>query len=91
LQERFVRGPAAAITYSYLIEGVRRPDPASRFQPEGVHGPSQIVDPDGFRWRHEPGRSHPTTRDLRASRRTFTDRGTFAARASASLICGASV
>ncbi|SIO60301.1 maltooligosyl trehalose hydrolase [Singulisphaera sp. GP187] len=26
------------------------PDPASRFQPEGVHGPSTIVDPAGYRW-----------------------------------------
>jgi maltooligosyltrehalose trehalohydrolase len=26
------------------------PDPATRFQPEGVHGPSQIVDPVHFRW-----------------------------------------
>lgn len=26
------------------------PDPASRFQPDGPHGPSQIVDPDAFQW-----------------------------------------
>lgn len=26
------------------------PDPASRFQPEGPHGPSQVVDPSRFRW-----------------------------------------
>ena len=26
------------------------PDPASRFQPEGPHGPSQIVDPARFHW-----------------------------------------
>jgi maltooligosyltrehalose trehalohydrolase len=26
------------------------PDPASRFQPEGPHGPSQVVDPKNFRW-----------------------------------------
>jgi maltooligosyltrehalose trehalohydrolase len=26
------------------------PDPASRFQPQGPHGPSQIVDPSLFRW-----------------------------------------
>jgi maltooligosyltrehalose trehalohydrolase len=26
------------------------PDPASRFQPEGPHGASEIVDPDGFAW-----------------------------------------
>jgi len=27
------------------------PDPASRFQPEGPHGPSQIVNPQAYRWR----------------------------------------
>ena len=26
------------------------PDPASRFQPDGPHGPSEIVDPFTFRW-----------------------------------------
>lgn len=26
------------------------PDPASRYQPEGPHGPSQVVDPSVFRW-----------------------------------------
>ena len=26
------------------------PDPASRFQPEGVHGPSQVIDPNQFAW-----------------------------------------
>ena len=26
------------------------PDPASRFQPEGPHGPSQIIDPSRFAW-----------------------------------------
>ncbi|HXH23661.1 MAG TPA: alpha-amylase family glycosyl hydrolase, partial [Vicinamibacterales bacterium] len=26
------------------------PDPASRFQPYGVHGPSQVVDPSAFEW-----------------------------------------
>lgn len=36
--------------YWYWLDGtLRRPDPASRFQPEGVHGPSQIVDP-AFSW-----------------------------------------
>src|SRR3954466_4719156 len=27
------------------------PDPASRFQPEGVHGPSEVVDPGMFQWK----------------------------------------
>ena len=26
------------------------PDPASRFQPEGPHGPSEVIDPSTFRW-----------------------------------------
>lgn len=29
------------------------PDPASRFQPLGVHGPSELVDPASFRFREE--------------------------------------
>ena len=28
------------------------PDPASRFQPHGPHGPSEVIDLDGFAWRH---------------------------------------
>ena len=33
--------------YWYWLDGtVRRPDPASRSQPDGVHGPSQVIDPD---------------------------------------------
>lgn len=33
-----------------LDGGPPRPDPCSRFQPEGPHGPSQVVDPTAFRW-----------------------------------------
>lgn len=37
--------------YRYrLDDGSLRPDPASRFQPDGPHGPSEIVDPTAFRW-----------------------------------------
>src|SRR5262245_52339378 len=28
------------------------PDPASRFQPEGPHGPSEVIDPGGFECSH---------------------------------------
>jgi maltooligosyltrehalose trehalohydrolase len=36
--------------YFYRLDsGKERPDPASRYQPEGVHGPSQVVDSD-FPW-----------------------------------------
>ena len=37
--------------YFYVLENdTERPDPASRFQPRGVHGPSQVIDPAEFQW-----------------------------------------
>jgi maltooligosyltrehalose trehalohydrolase len=37
--------------YRYRLDGDGPfPDPASRYQPEGVHGVSVSVDPDAFRW-----------------------------------------
>jgi maltooligosyltrehalose trehalohydrolase len=41
-------GPGAR--YVYVLDGrLERPDPASRLQPEGVHGPSEVVGPE-FAW-----------------------------------------
>lgn len=38
--------------YRFLFPDKRlRPDPASRFQPDGVHGPSACIDPSDFQWR----------------------------------------
>ncbi|RUL85936.1 malto-oligosyltrehalose trehalohydrolase [Tautonia sociabilis] len=45
-----VRGIGPGTRYKYRIGSGDFPDPASRFQPEGVHGPSQVVDPADFRW-----------------------------------------
>jgi maltooligosyltrehalose trehalohydrolase len=45
-----VREAAAGTQYWFLVDGQRFPDPASRFQPEGPHGPSQVVDPSTFAW-----------------------------------------
>jgi malto-oligosyltrehalose trehalohydrolase len=36
--------------YRYLVDGRAYPDPASRWQPEGVHGASEIVDPQAYLW-----------------------------------------
>ncbi len=47
----FVPGAAEGDLYSFLLDGEGPfPDPASRFQPRGPHGPSQIVDPNKFSW-----------------------------------------
>jgi malto-oligosyltrehalose trehalohydrolase len=42
---------SAGSRYRYEIDGRAVPDPASRRQPEGVHGPSEVVDPAQFVWR----------------------------------------
>jgi len=47
----FIPGLVTGELYRYRIDGDRcLPDPASRFQPQGVHGPSQVIDPQSFQW-----------------------------------------
>jgi maltooligosyltrehalose trehalohydrolase len=45
-------GARAGSIYRYRLDGGSElyPDPASRFQPEGPHGASQVIDPRHFRW-----------------------------------------
>jgi len=41
----------AGTLYRYCIDGGPLvPDPASRFQPQDVDGPSEVIDPGAFRW-----------------------------------------
>lgn len=47
----FAPGVGAGTRYRYRLDGEGPyPDPASRYQPEGVHGPSEVVDPSAFPW-----------------------------------------
>jgi maltooligosyltrehalose trehalohydrolase len=69
----------AGSRYFYRLDGEReRPDPASRFQPEGVHGPSQVVVPE-FPWEDECWAGLPLQQyiiyELHIG--TFTPEGTF--------------
>jgi maltooligosyltrehalose trehalohydrolase len=51
LHSAFVSGIQPGSQYFYILDVERsRPDPVSRFQPHGVHGPSAIVAPDDFAW-----------------------------------------
>src|SRR5689334_14200774 len=46
-----VGGIGAGTRYRIRLDGDDAfPDPASRFQPDGPHGPSEVVDPHDFRW-----------------------------------------
>ena len=47
----FAEGLQSGTRYRYRLDGEGPyPDPASRFQPEGPHGPSQVIDPSTFHW-----------------------------------------
>ncbi len=47
--EVMVKDVHPGMRYYYLLDGeLQRPDPASRCQPEGVHGPSAVTDPYSF-------------------------------------------
>ncbi len=47
----FVANVSAGTRYKYGLDGGEAyPDPASRYQPTGPHGWSEIVDPRSFRW-----------------------------------------
>lgn len=46
--------------YQFQIdENIKVPDPASRFQPSDVHGPSEVIDPQAFEWKDEQWRGRP--------------------------------
>ena len=67
--------------YFYVVAEVgTRPDPVSRFQPAGVHGPSRIVAPSAFRWTDAGWTGLPQAElvfyELHVG--TFTPAGTFA-------------
>jgi len=79
----FVAGAAAGSRYHFLLDDddYRYPDPASRFQPEGVHGPSEVIDPAAYRW-HDAGWKGLTLPGQVISEihlGTFTPEGTYAA------------
>ncbi len=42
--------PPGTLYRFQINDGAGRPDPYSRFQPFGVHGPSQVIDPHHFHW-----------------------------------------
>jgi maltooligosyltrehalose trehalohydrolase len=72
----------AAPDYRFVLpDGNALADPTSRWQPEGVHGPSRGFDPNGFEWTDDGfaavGRSESVIYELHVG--TFTPAGTFAA------------
>jgi maltooligosyltrehalose trehalohydrolase len=67
--------------YWFRINGWQRvPDPASRFQPKDVHGPSEVIDPESFEWRDDNWRGRPWEEAViyEVHVGTFAPSGTFA-------------
>lgn len=66
--------------YRYRLDNAGSyPDPASRSQPRGVHGPSQVINPERFSWHDREWRGIPLERyiiyELHVG--AFTPQGTF--------------
>jgi maltooligosyltrehalose trehalohydrolase len=64
-----------------LDDHEEHPDPYSRFQPEGPHGPSQVVDPSAYRWQDAGWRGLDPARQVIYELHvgTFTPQGTYSA------------
>lgn len=80
VHDLIVGAAAAGDRYHYRLDGGDpRPDPASRFQPEGVHGPSEVIDPSAFAWRDDRwrGRSRTDLVIYELHVGTFSPEGTF--------------
>jgi maltooligosyltrehalose trehalohydrolase len=79
----FVAEAAAGSRYRYLLDDddYRYPDPVSRFQPEGVHGPSEVIDPSTYEWKDAnwPGLKMPGQIIYEMHFGTFTPEGTYRA------------
>ena len=58
--ELITREATPGARYRFLINGETKvPDPASRFQPADVHGPSEVLDPAAFEWKDDRWRGRP--------------------------------
>jgi maltooligosyltrehalose trehalohydrolase len=77
-----VTGTGAGARYRFVLDGgPGLPDPYSRFQPEGPHGPSEVVDPDAYVWQGDdwPGLTAEGLAIYECHVGTMTPQGTFAA------------
>jgi malto-oligosyltrehalose trehalohydrolase len=58
--ELVVAEVGAGARYRFVLpDGVAVPDPASRHQPEDVHGPSEVIDPAAYEWQDGAWRGRP--------------------------------
>jgi maltooligosyltrehalose trehalohydrolase len=72
---------SAGTRYQFEInQQLRVPDPASRFQPQDVHGPSEVIGPEEFDWTDVAWRGRPWEEAVIYELHTgaFTSQGTFA-------------
>jgi len=80
--ELLTKEASVGSNYQFLIDGETAvPDPASRYQLDTVHGPSQVIDPLSYKWTEASwkGRSWEEAVIYELHVGTFSEQGTFAA------------
>lgn len=79
--ELVVPGIGAGARYGFRVGDLTVPDPASRHQPDDVHGLSEVIDPNGYAWADSSWRGRPwedaVVYELHVG--AFTPEGTFQA------------
>jgi len=70
----------AGTRYRWVLDGQAFPDPAARFSPDGVHEPSEVIDPAAYEWRDRAWHGRPwhqaVVYELHVG--TFSDSGDYA-------------
>ncbi len=80
--ELLVEEAGAGTLYRFALpDGLKAPDPASRFQPRDVHGPSEAIDAAAYRWTDQDwrGRSWHEAVLYELHVGAFTEEGAFRA------------
>jgi maltooligosyltrehalose trehalohydrolase len=82
--EATIDGAGAGTRYRYVVnDGLKVPDPASRYNPDDVHGPSVVMDMHRYKWQDTAWRGRPwheaVVYELHVG--AFTPEGTYAAAA----------
>jgi maltooligosyltrehalose trehalohydrolase len=79
--ELTMREASPGTRYEFTVDRRHKvPDPASRYQPSGLHGPTEVISPEEFEWQQRSWNGRPWEETILYELHlgTFSPEGTFA-------------